>query len=95
MRVLRVRGVRSSVSCVRRVLTGVGGTSVARMATMPALCAMAMRTMPAVRAMTTVSNVPKLGEPSHRHRGESSAAESEAEAIEVHMSNTTCSCAGW
>ena len=82
-----VCGVRGAVSHVRRVLTGVGVTNVGRMS--------AVRTVTTVRAMTTVSNVPKLGEPSHRHRGESSAAESEAEAIEIHMPNTTCWRLGW
>ena len=80
-------GVRGAVSGVRRVLTGVGVTDVARVS--------AVRTMTPVRAMTTVSSVPQLGEPSHRHRGESSAAESEAEAIEIHIPNTTCRRAGW
>ena len=75
------------MASVRRVLTGVGVTNVGRMS--------AVRTVTTVRAMTTVSNVPKLGEPSHRHRGESSAAESEAEAIEIHMPNTTCWRLGW
>ena len=79
--------MRGAVSRVRRVLTGVGVTDVARVS--------AVRTMTTVRAMTAVSDVPELGEPSHRHRGESSAAESEAEAIEIHMPNTTCSPAGW
>jgi hypothetical protein len=91
LRVMRVCvavcGVRGAVSRVRRVLTGVGVTDVA--------CVSAVRTVTSVRAMTTVSNVPKLGEPSHRHRGESSAAESEAEAIEIHMPNTTCWRLGW
>ena len=79
--------MRGAVSRVRRVLTGVGVTDVA--------CVSAVRTVTSVRAMTTVSNVPKLGEPSHRHRGESSAAETEAEAIEIHMPNTTCWRLGW
>jgi hypothetical protein len=74
------------MSRVRRVLTSVRVTAVrvtgvARVSTM--------------RSVTAVSDVPELGEPSHRHRGESSAAESEAEAIEIHMPNTTCPRAGW
>ena len=74
------------MASVRRVLARVHVatvrvTGVARVAT--------------VRTVTTVSDMPELGEPSHRHRGESSAAESEAEAIEIHMPNTTCSRLGW
>ena len=74
------------MSGVRRVLASlrvaaVRVTGVARVATM--------------RGVTAVSDVPELGEPSHRHRGESSAAESEAEAIGIHMPNTTRPRAGW
>ena len=80
------------MSSVRRVLasvrvTAVRVTGVARMA---AVC-----TVSTVRTVTAVSDVPELGEPSHRHRGESSAAETEAEAIEIHMPNTTCWRLGW
>ena len=93
MCVLPMCGVRGAVSCVRRVRTGVSVTGVARVSTVRPMTA--MRTMTTVRTMTAVSDVPELGEPSHRHRGESSAAESEAEAIEIHMPNTTCSRVGW
>jgi len=55
----------------------------------------AVRTMTTVRTMTAVSDVPELGEPSHRHRGEPGAAESEAEAIEFKITNSTCRRAGW
>jgi hypothetical protein len=55
----------------------------------------AVRAMTTVRTMTAVSDVPELGEPSHRHRGEPGAAESEGEHIEIHIANTTCSRAGW
>jgi hypothetical protein len=84
--VMRVPSLRGAVSSVRRVLTGVcmaavRVTEVARVSTM--------------RSVTAVSDMPKLGEPSHRHRGESSAAESEAEAIEIHIPNTTRPRAGW
>jgi hypothetical protein len=84
--VMRVPSLRCAVSSVRRVLTGVRMaavrvTEVARVSTMG--------------SVTAVSHMPKLGEPSHRHRGESSAAESEAEAIEIHMPNTTCWRLGW
>ena len=72
---------------MRRVLARVSVTGVARVS--------AVRTMTTVRAMTAVSDVPELGEPSHRHRGEPGAAESEAEAIEVHIPNTTRSGADW
>ena len=93
MCVLPMCGVRGAVSCVRRVRTGVSVTGVARVSTVRPMTA--MRTMTTVRTMTAVSDVPELGEPSHRHRGEPGAAESEAEAIEVHIPNTTCRRAGW
>ncbi len=79
--VMRVRGVGGAVSRVCRMLTSVGVTGVARVST---AC-----------TMTAVSDVPELGEPSHRHRGEPGAAESEAEAIEIHIPNTTCWRACW
>lgn len=71
---------------VRRVLTRVrvSGVSVTGVARVTTAC-----------TVTAMSDVPELGEPSHRHRGEPGAAESEAEAIEIHMPNTTCSPAGW
>ena len=87
MCVLPVRSVRGAMSGVRRVLTRVSVTGVARVST--------VRAMTTVRTMTAVSDVPELGEPSHRHRGEPRAAESEAEAIEIHTPNTTCPRAGW
>ncbi len=79
--------MRGAVSRVRRVLARVSVTGVARVS--------AVRTMTTVRAMTAVADVPELGEPSHRHRGEPGAAESEAEAIEIHTPNTTCAQPGW
>ena len=79
--------MRGAVSRVRRVLARMKVTGVARVS--------AVRTMTTVRTMTAVSDVPELGEPSHRHRGEPGAAESEAEAVEIHTPNTTCPRAGW
>jgi hypothetical protein len=71
-------------------VTAVRVTGVARMAAVSTVS-----TVSTVRTVTAVSDVPELGEPSHRHRGESSAAETEAEAIEIHMPNTTCWRLGW
>ena len=84
-----VRTLRGAVCGVRRVLTGVrvSGMSVTGVARVSAACTMT--------AMTAMSDVPELGEPSHRHRGESGAAESEAEAIGIHIPNTTRPRAGW
>jgi len=84
--VLCVRSLGGAASRVRRVLAGVrmAGMSVA-----------GVGRVSTARPMTAVSDVPELGEPSHRHRGESSAAESEAEAIEIHTPNTTCWRGGW
>jgi len=79
------------MSSVRRVLTGVRVTAVR----VTAVRVTAVARVSTMRSVTAVSDMPKLGEPSHRHRGESSAAESEAEAIEIHMPNTTCWRLGW
>ena len=88
MRVMRVCGVRGAVPRVRRVRDRCERDRRGRVS--------AVRTMAGVGApWPAVSDVPKLGEPSHRHRGEPGAAESEAEAIEIHIPNTTCSRAGW
>ena len=84
--VMCVSSLRSAVSRVRRVLAGMSmtGMSVASVGRVSTAC-----------PVTAVSDVPELGEPSHRHPGEPSAAESEAEAIEIHTPNTTRSRGGW
>ena len=72
-------GVRGRVARVRRV--AMTGVSVTGVTRVSAVC--------------SVTAVSELAESSHRHRGETSAAESEAEAIEIHIPNTTCSRVGW
>jgi hypothetical protein len=89
--VMCVRSLRGAVSRVRRVLAGVRMTSVR----VTGMSVAGVGRVSTARTMTAVSDVPELGEPSHRHRGESSAAESEAEAIEIHTPNTTCWRGGW
>jgi hypothetical protein len=54
-----------------------------------------MRRVANVSAVPTVSRMTEVSQPTNRHRGEPSTAQGEAETIEVHTSNTTCSAAGW
>jgi hypothetical protein len=74
---------------------GVPGVSAVAVGRMSSVCTVAMPTVSTMSGVPALSMMPDVGKAADCHCGEASTAEREAEAIDVHTSNTTCLADAW